>query len=801
LLQTAGWHDCMATPLFVEGERVAVLCVYDRSGSVDFEARDLVILEALGRELTAALHRVRLLDVVLAERTKLARIVNGTTDGIAALAADGIVLSWNPAFSVLTGYGEAEMIGGRGLDRLDPRDPRGEPVAFAQWATATEPLPPDVQIRAACGSVRRLSCSYAEATDPDRPALLILLARDVTELRRHQSLLASEARILELIAGNAALEASLAAVASMVEQDVEPVCSAIFLAAASEPLKLVAAFESSAHLTPPLLAAATVTAEDWARSAGTSEPVVVDLARELAPLEAAQAEPLGLRCCWAMPIRPNSDGGLLGVLAAGFSTERQPTDTDRVLLRTAARLTANAVHRHTARVELTHQASHDPLTGLPNRSLFLAHCASALERAERDDGLVTVIFLDLDRFKFVNDSLGHDVGDQVLVAVAGRLRTVVRPDDLLARFGGDEFTILCTGVQDIDQARLVAEEVQQMFGASFTVRGHEVFATASIGLALGRGRPFADQLVENADAAMYRAKDHGGNRYEFFDAAIRRNAQLRLGTYVDLRNAVDRHEFTVLYQPMISLRELRLVGVEALVRWQHPTDGLLTPLTFIELAEETGLIVPIGAQVLQESLRQLQRWQPTVAPERLRLNVNLSARQFTQADLVSMIERALHDTNTAPGALSIEITESVLVLETPSVQTAVNRLKALGVGLTIDDFGTGHSALTNLRRLPVDQLKVDRSFVAGMLGGGADAAIVSAVIHLGHDLGLTVVAEGIETAGQLLRLGELGCDEGQGFYLGEPVDADTVMAMVQARSERQQRPATEWQASRAAVGV
>jgi diguanylate cyclase (GGDEF)-like protein/PAS domain S-box-containing protein len=784
LLRAAGWCDCIAVPLPVDGALAGVLCVYDRTGSVDFDANDLMILETLGRELTAALHRARLLDVVLDERSMLARIVNGTADGIAALGADGTVLTWNPAFAALSGYSEAETIGSSGLDRLDARDETGRPVALARWATADEPLPPDIAIRTASGQVRCLSCSYAPATDPNRPALLVVIARDVTELRRHQSLLASEAHALELIAGDTSLEASLEAVASMIQQEADGAGASIFLAATAQPLRLVTAAASPAHLAPLLLAGAqTVPAERWAESALTFEPVVFSTAAtEPGPLEAARPDPSGLSC-WGMPIRPDAAGHLSGVLVAGFSTERRLTDTDRAMLRTAARLAAIAVSRHEARRELHYQVSHDPLTGLPNRSLFLVHCASALERAVRDDGIAVVMFLDLDHFQFVNDSLGHDAGNRILVAVADRLRTAIRPEDTVARFGGDEFTVLCQRIRGREHARVVAERVRQIFGTSFTVQGQEVFATASIGIALGRGRDLADELVENADAAMYRAKGRGGNRFEFFDDAMRRTAKLRLGTYVALRNAVDRHEFTVLYQPIISLQKRRLVGVEALVRWQHPTDGQLLPVSFIELAEETGLIVPIGAQVLHESLRQLQRWQRSLPTgRRLRMNVNLSARQFTQTDLVQMIERALRETRTAPEELSIEITESVLVLETQSVQTAISQLKTLGVGLTIDDFGTGHSSLTNLRRLPVDQLKVDRSFVAGMSKSEEDASIVSAVISLGHDLGLTVVAEGIETADQLRRLQQLRCDEGQGYHFGEPLPADEVLAMAATAS-------------------
>jgi diguanylate cyclase len=416
-----------------------------------------------------------------------------------------------------------------------------------------------------------------------------------------------------------------------------------------------------------------------------------------------------------------------------------------------------AIERKRAEVQLAHQALHDPLTGLPNRTLFLDRLQLALARALRRPSWAAVLFLDLDRFKVINDSLGHDTGDRLLIEVAARLAAVLRPSDTVARFGGDEFTILCDEVEGERDAAIIAERVGATVAAPFVLEDTEAFLTASIGISLSTGQGAqAEALIRDADAAMYRAKERGKSRYELFDEVMRGRAVDRLGTENALHRAIERGELRVHYQPLVELKDGSIAGTEALVRWQRPGRRLMVPAQFIAVAEETGQIVELGEWVLREACAQQVRWQGLLgdgAPSRLA--VNLSARQLAQPDLVELVVSVLEETGIDPGSLCLEITESVVVQDAAAAK-AVQTLKAQGVLVGIDDFGTGYASLSLLRRLPADVIKVDRSFVAGLGNGGADEPIVSAVVGLADTLGLTAVAEGVETASRSLRCGPWG---------------------------------------------
>ena len=425
---------------------------------------------------------------------------------------------------------------------------------------------------------------------------------------------------------------------------------------------------------------------------------------------------------------------------------------------------------------LEHRAFYDDLTGLPNRALFLEHLGSALGRAERrgDAGKVAVLFVDLDNFKYVNDSLGHGVGDRLLCGVAERLRAALGPQETLARPGGDEFLVLIEDVSGPDEASGVAERIARGLGSPFPLEGREVFVTASIGIVLGGpGEPGGDgseDLLRNADLTMYRAKEGGKDRREVFDAGASARPLERLGLEGDLRQAAERggEEFEVHYQPEVDLRTGRIVGFEALVRWRRPGHGLVSPNEFVPLAEETGLIIPMGRRVLLEACRRAREWRSPGGPA-VGVSVNLSARQFLEPGLLEDVARVLGETGLDPGALTLEITESVLTEDTPVVLATVQYLKLLGVKLAIDDFGTGYSSLSYLKRFPVDYLKIDRSIVYGIEGDPRDEAIASVAITLARALGERVVAEGIETEGQLARLREMGCDLGQGYLFSRPL--------------------------------
>ncbi len=428
--------------------------------------------------------------------------------------------------------------------------------------------------------------------------------------------------------------------------------------------------------------------------------------------------------------------------------------------------------------ELAHQALHDPLTGLANRALFLDHLDNALARIDRRAEELAVLFLDLDRFKVINDSLGHSAGDQLLVAVGGRLPRVLRAGDTVARLGGDEFVILLPDVNGSDEAVAIAERVLQALRRPVSVDGDDVFSTASIGIALAsstvdaNGKVTAEGLLRDADAAMYRAKARGRDCFEIFDEQLRTQATARLHLESFLRRAIELDELEVHFQPEVEIASGRVVGCEALVRWRHPTDGLLEASQFITVAEESGFIVDLGLWVLGEACRQAGRWRDDPEASLQTLRVNLSTRQLAQADLVKVVLDVLDESGIPPAMLCLEITETTLMADSQASLEALTALRAAGIEIAIDDFGTGYSSLGYLKQLPVDVLKIDRSFVDGLGVDPDDTAIVDAIISLGRALGLRIVAEGVETERQLAELRALGCDRAQGFLFSPAVPAD-----------------------------
>ena len=439
--------------------------------------------------------------------------------------------------------------------------------------------------------------------------------------------------------------------------------------------------------------------------------------------------------------------------------------------------------RAEAQRALAHQALHDALTGLPNRVLLDDRIKQALTRAARQEGRVAVLLMDLDEFKVINDGLGHLAGDEVLVEVAHRLVGCVRPEDTVARFGGDEFVIVCE-VADAVVATTLGERTLTALQAPFRVQDMDIVVTASIGLVVADSGATPDELLRDADAAMYHAKDRGRSRIEMFDHDLRDRAASKLQSAIELRGALEHGELEVFYQPIVAIADARPLGVEALVRWRHPARGLVSPAEFIPLAEETGMIVPIGLWVLQEALRQRAEWEaelPLHAP--LRLSVNLSARQLSEPELLDNITAALSTHGTDPSSLILEITESVLMHDSDSLST-LNAIHDLGVALHVDDFGTGYSSLAYLKTLPVDVLKIDRAFVDGLGTDADDHAIVTAVIALARALSLGVVAEGVETETQLEVLRELGCDEGQGYLFARPMPYDELTDWISTHASR-----------------
>ena len=426
--------------------------------------------------------------------------------------------------------------------------------------------------------------------------------------------------------------------------------------------------------------------------------------------------------------------------------------------------------RKRAEIQLAHQALHDPLTGLPNRTLFLDRLSVALARMERSPDTVAVLFIDLDKFKVVNDSLGHDVGDQLLVAVANRLRAALRPGDTAARFGGDEFTVLCEGITSETDAVVIAERISGAVRRPFTLEDVETCLTSSIGIAIAAGnidRP--ESLIRDADTAMYRAKQRGKARYELFSGVLRQRAIERLEIENALHRALDRDEFCLHFHPELDLRTGAIRSAEALVRWNHPELGLLLPSEWLAVSEEIGLVVPIGSWVMRRACQQAARWQQELGHEGLRVTVNLSARELAHPALVETTLKAAAEASVDPAQLGVEINQATLALDPETNAATLQRLRSAGLSVTVDDFGTGAASL-GLADLPVDEVKIDRSSISMAVDAQQATRIVGALVELGHALDVRVVGKGVETAEQLDQFRAKGCDGAQGFHVGRPQD-------------------------------
>ncbi len=477
-----------------------------------------------------------------------------------------------------------------------------------------------------------------------------------------------------------------------------------------------------------------------------------------------------------------------GLLCVQSSSPRRYTGADIDFVHALANVLAGALQRRGTEEDIRSQALRDPLTGLPNRALVLDRVEQARLRPR---GPVAVLMLDVDRFKRVNDNSGHAAGDELLCAIAPRVREVLRPGDTIGRLGGDEFVILLEEIAGEQTATQVAERIIASFRYPFALKDGEHYATVSIGIAVAMdGWDASEMLIRDADAALYRAKEQGRARYELFDSAMRERASERLSVESDLHRALERNELRIVYQPVVSLCDDSISCIEALVRWQHPTRGLLSPGDFISVAEESGLIGPIGEWVLEESCRQTIEWQ-AIAPDlgAMGLSVNLSARQLSQQDLPSAISRVLQVTGLDPSCLYLEITEAALLEDSSTVDQTIRLLASSGVKIVLDDFGTSYSSLDCLTRLPISGLKIDRSFTQLLAHDESSTAIVTAIVKMAQALSITVIAEGVETALQAEELRRINCEEAQGFYFARPMPAEQLVKVLSERARAPRRHA------------
>lgn len=719
-----------------------------------------------------------LLGQLLLER-RTGRLPAAAAWGAAVVDAAGCLRLVSPTICRSLGYEPLELLDRAIFDVIHPDDLALAADSLARTATVPgEKYPLDVRfLRRDGGS------EVIEVLAEDRPdaaaAVIVFRARPVSERPVDDALTGEQVRVLDMIGRGEPVDATLGEIARLAGRRLGTRCAVLVAEGGADPgaaLRVVAgegideALWAALDGEPVGPGSNTCGLAVHVRSAARGDELWRDPAwRRQHPALAAA----GIQSCWADPIVSSRDTAALGTLAFLAGPGWAPTAADVRAADLFAALASVALQRAAAEAELQHRARHDPLTGLPNRALFLERLDAALAARRGPDEQVAVMFLDLDRFKIVNDALGHEAGDDLLVAIARRLEAIVTGGVSVARFGGDEFTVLASAVADTAAATEIARRIVTSFREPISVGDDRIVMSVSIGVVLsGRHTASASAMLRDADAAMYRAKHQGRNRVEVFDDGMRAVAVARLDLEHALRDSVERGDFALHYQPEVDLERLAVVGTEALLRWRHPVRGSVPPADFIPVAEETGAIVELGEWVLLEACRQLGEWDTRSAILAPRLWVNLSMVQLIEPGFVERVARLLVSTGTDPTRLGLEITESALMTDVDTAIESLRALRELGLGTAIDDFGTGYASLAYLRRLPVDHVKVDQTFVKDVVDRHRGAPIFSAIVELVHAAGATVIAEGVETEEQFRALRELGCDAAQGHWLGRPVHPD-----------------------------
>lgn len=608
------------------------------------------------------------------------------------------------------------------------------------------------------------------------------LAVQNSRLEQEAIIRAGQGHVLELIARSTELAEVLDSLAHLVESQLEGMMVSILVLDEDGKHLLHGAAPSLPQAYNQLIDGIAIGPK--VGSCGTAvyrrEPVIVtDI--ELDPLweeYRSVAASYGFRACWSTPILSH-ERNVLGTFALYSNTVRSPRSSETRLINMATPLAGIAIERQLTEKRIRYMGDHDALTGLPNRTLLEDRLKQAILYAQRYNRLVTVVFLDLDKFKLVNDSLGHSAGDELLKTVAQRMLECVRRTDTVVRLGGDEFVIiLFDQPSDIDGVTPALHKIQEAILRPIQISGHTLHVTCSMGLATypADGND-TDTLLSNADAAMYRAKELGRNSYQFYTSEMNNKVQGKLAMQDGLRNALNHNEFLLLYQPQVDLQSGQIIGVEALIRWQHPELGMVSPIKFIPQAEETGLIVPIGDWVIHAACRQNKAWQDAGCPP-ITMSVNISARQFIERNLIDRVRHALQETGLDPMYLELELTESLIMQDLQQAISKMKELQSMGISLSIDDFGTGYSSLAALKSFPIARLKIDQSFVRDLPDNENDKAIATAVISLGHKLNLKVIAEGVETEEQQTFLRENGCDEIQGHFFSRAVSAEDISLLL-----------------------
>jgi len=782
----------LGVPLKTQTGTIGALVVQSYTGEVRYRESHKSLLEFVSVQVAAAIERkqaeeaLRTSESRLEEAQRLAHLGSWNWDSATQ------TLTWSEELSRIYGVDARthRPTFGDFIRRLPEADRAAMVARFARVAEDRQPFAHETRIVRPDGEIRTLFDKVEVIVDAQGNVTgLAGACLDITERKRAEMLEHDRGLILEQVAQDEPLAGILVRVAETLEHQ-RPDLHACLLLVGDGHLEVGAAPSMPADFAPAMEAVPAIACMgSFAAAALSSAPALVaDTSTDPGwRNQQGLCSQYRIRSCWSVPI-VSANGGVLGTLSLFGPVPREATEADHQLLESVCRLAAVAIDHRELTDKLSHQAQHDALTDLPNRLLFQDRLGQAMAQAQRNGQQVAVIYMDLDRFKHINDTLGHSAGDTLLRQVAARLDGCVRRSDTLARLGGDEFTIVLTELDDPRDVMRAARNIVEAMRLPFNVEGRELFITVSLGISLfPEDGATAESLMVNADVAMYRAKELGRDNFQWFDADMNARARERMELEWHLRYAMQLGQLDLAYQPQCDSTG-RVLAFEALLRWRHPTLGDVSPSRFIPLAEDSGLIVSMGEWALRMACSRAVEWRE-LGHSTLRMSVNVSAVQFNRSDWVETVRRALRDTGLPPEALELEITESLLLKSAKETSANLFELRRLGVGVAIDDFGTGYSSLSYLHKLPISTLKVDQSFVREIgarreLPGLDEAPIVRTIVTLAHSLGMAVVAEGVETEAQRVLLIQLGCEGLQGYLLHPPLDVGQARALLDKQRRR-----------------